>query len=629
MKKNKNQIFISIFIIVSIFFSLSSDGKKYIDLPIYAYGVKKVKLTLFIEDDILVKSLSQTPINIIDLAAILPYQGSSYSKDIQNLFNNKSELSFGHTMPYIYIAINHAFSRIYRNGFIRPRPNEDSLRRSMGFEANLNADGFENLRDILSIQEIENQSLTIEVYSNLQSLKNAQGNLKFISDEAFWDPEKKRIGLFLNQGLFRWLPSQLNWKEQSTKDAIIAVRNYVSKRLIQTITHELIHFIQYVSKSKTYTIPFLAEASATFLQENITYREDIFQITSAITQRQLPLNLPEKGSPCRALVDITTPMSALAMAKIKNGINSISKFNLENLILMDEKSFYNRNPINLQEVYDISLAFSLFVATIPRDTFKLFVHNYRKDLLKKIDLNKRFNHWSKNFAKEWWESPDSSEFSDLIQYATTLCLNNRSYISAYSGANSLITFKSESPIGWLYIGDVFWRIQVPFFAFDYYAKSYAIGKKYGFKDNSELRILSRLGDGYEQLGDIKAAVNIFQQLRIKFDKEIPLEDLIPKLRSNLKEAYYKELMLQNQNQSQINLYLITQYVDVLQLKGCPSEKELKLQDEINTAYKNNDLVNFESFQNKLYIEVKNHMFEDLKSPLSHEEIILKNQKNCN
>lgn len=420
MKKNKNPIFISIFIIASIFFSLNSDGKKYIDLPIYSYGVKKVKLTLFIEDDILVKSLSQTPINIIDLAAILPYQGSSYSKDIQNLFNNKSELSFGHTMPYIYIAINHAFSRIYRNEIIRPRPNEDSLKKSMGFGTNLNADGFENLRDILSIQEIENQSLTIEVYSNLKSLKNAQGNLKFISEEAFWDPEKKRIGLFLNQELFRWLPSQLNWKEQSTKDAIIAVRNYVSKRLIQTITHELIHFIQYVSKSKIYTIPFLAEASATFLQENITYREDLFQITSAISERQLPLKLPEKGSPCRALVDITTPMSALAMVKIKNGINSISKFNLENLILMDEKSFYNRNPINLQEVYDISLAFSLFVSTIPRDTFKLFVNNYKKDLLKKIDLNKRFNHWSKNFAEEWWESPDSSKFSDLIQYATTI-----------------------------------------------------------------------------------------------------------------------------------------------------------------------------------------------------------------
>lgn len=193
----------------------------------------------------------------------------------------------------------------------------------------------------------------------------------------------------------------------------------------------------------------------------------------------------------------------------------------------------------------------------------------------------------------------------------------------------MITLKSQSPIGWLYIGDVFWRIQVPFFAFDYYARAYAMGRKYGFKDNSELRILSRLGDGYEQLGDIKAAINIFQQLRIKFDKEIPLEDLIPKLRSNLKEAYYKELILQNQSQSQINLYLITQYVDILQLKGCPSEKELKLQDEIKTAYKNNDLVKFESLQNKLFIEIKNHMFEDLKSPLNHEEIIVKNQKNCN
>lgn len=619
---------------ICFFFPKFTFGKRYNNLPIFAYGIKNSKLTLVIEDEILVQSLTQFPIANVDLFSILPLKDSTDFLSLEKNIKAQSGITLGHLMPYLYIAINHAFDRIYFNSIIKPRTGEDSIRKKMGFDEDLNSDGFNNIREFLSIKEIKDQQLIVEVYSRINSFRNSQGNLKFVSEEAFWDPEKQRIGLYLDPALFYWLPSQVTWQDQTTKETITAIRDYLSKRIIQTISHELVHFIQYVSKSETYKIPFFAEGSAIFLQENIAFREDIFKIAGALTVRKLPLGMPAENSPCKALVDFCPPLSAFAMTKVKNGINvSLQpKFNLENIILMDEKEFYNRSPIKLQELYDISLSFALFAGTIPRDTFKIYFNQFlngnKLSKKKLLVLNLKYIDWVKNYSEEWWASPDSAKLFKLTDYASIFCLNNRDYVAAYLGSNSLVTFHPNSPMSWIYVGDVFWKVQIPFFSFDYYAKAYAIGRKYGFNNNDELTAMSRLGDAYEALGDIESAVKLYQELRTKNEKKISIEDLIPFLRSNLKEIFYKELKAQNKKQSQIAILLINSYIEVLQLKGCPAEKEYLNQKEINDAIDKNDLAKFESIYRKNFEEIKKRMVNEITSSSNFDEILMENINRC-
>lgn len=624
------------FFILLFFFSLNCYAIKYINLPICAFGVKNSKLSLYIENDILIKSLTGLKISNNDLSPILPFAASPEASMINKVLKDQPSLTLGHTMPYIYIAINHALDRIYYNSIVRPRAAEDSIRKTMGFDADLNSDGFANIRDMLSIKEIKNQKLTVEIYSTLNSLKQAQSNLRYISNEAFWDPDQNRIGVYIDLKLFRWLPSQVSWGNQSVGDEITAVRDYVSKRLIETMTHELVHFIQYASASKIYSIPFCAEGTAVFLQENISFREDLFKIAGALHNQIADPSLTD--SSCRALLEISPPLSGLAMTKLQNGITGFlnSKFNLEDIIMMDNKRFYSRNLKGLQQLYDISLAFYLFVGTIPRDEFKHYFtrrlnNNEISPSAKSLSgLNKKFTDWVRDFAKEWWDSPDGNKLFQLTQNAATTCLNNRCYTSAYMGSNVLISLRNNSVLSWLYIGDVFWRLEIPFFAFDYYARALSVGQKYGFENGSELRIKSRLADSYETLGDLKNAVELYEELKINYGNKTVSDpaNLVILLRSELKKEFYSEILLQKKKQSQAALLLINNYVKILQLGGCPTENEYQNQIEIIDALKKNDSEAFQLAYKNSFEEIKKRMLKEIGGTNSLEEVLRLNQTNC-
>lgn len=587
-----------------LLFSNFAYCKKYSNLPISAFGVANSKLTLIIEDEILVPSLTKFKVNEDDLYSILPFENSIEARNVSKTIVSQAGISLGHTMPYLYIAINHAFDRIYYNSFFEPRKGQDSLRKEMGFTTDLNADGFRNIREILDIKKIANENLTIEFYSSMKSLRLAQSNLKFISEDAFWDPANHRIGLFLDLTLFRWLPSQVNWHEQTTEEAIKAVRNYVAKRVLQTICHELVHFIQFASKSKMYNIPFLAEASAIFLEENINLREDIFEISKVLTASGRELKLPPASSPCRVLIETAPPLSALAMTKMKNGIEfkNKSKRKIEEIILMDDKTFYSRTSEELQKLYDLSVAFSLFAGSIPRDKFKQFFGPLFDSSRLKITkqnlsgLDNLFNAWSDHIFEEWWTSPDIDKVFSITQNLSTECLSGRDYFSAYFGAESLVAMRPNSAVSWMYCGDVFWNLQIPFFAFDFYARALQAGAKYGYDQNSEIRVLSRLGDGYEALGDLNSAVKKFKELRTKQNSSEPESvDLVVLLRSNLKEIFYQEMLSRGQKQSYVSILLVNEYVNVLHLAGCPTDQERQLQQEIKKAIDEND---FQMFRKK-------------------------------
>lgn len=609
----------------------------YNNLPIFSFGVSNSTMNLKIEEEILVPSLTRYNVNDSDLSSILPWEGSEQALGIGKEILSWPSMTLGHSMPYIYIAINHALDRIYFNSFVKRRPGDDSTRERYGFAEDTDSDGLKNIRDFLAIREIKNAKLNIEVYSTLRALRNAQQDLQFVSEDAFWDPSTHRIGLYLDPALFHWLPSQVNWGNQTVGESVLAVRNYVSKLLIQIIGHELVHFIQFVTGVKVYNNPFLAEASATFIEENIAYREDLYQLAKATSDLGLSLKLPADGTPCRGLFEFIPPTSGLAMTKLENSIktNGSTQLDLEGMITMDERTFYRRDPSALQKLYNTSLAFGLFVRTLPREKFQ----SYFSTLLKTghiqasgttlAGLNKEFNKWAKELTREWWSSSDTSSFIEKVREVSTSCLDDRSYTSAYIGANILIALRQSDPESWMYLADVFWNLEIPFFAFDYYARALAAGDKYGYHTISKLTIESRIGDGYEALGNLPEALKWYDRFAGNEYQALSQVDIVVVLRSELKKSFYEQLINRGEKQSQGAFFLLNSYVDVLQLRGCPTPEEKGNQTRIQEAIRIEDWETFARTYKANFEEVRNRMLRDIANTNNYIEVLQRNQAGCN
>src|SRR5262249_32268521 len=113
----------------------------------------------------------------------------------------------------------------------------------------------------------------------------------------------------------------------------------------------------------------------------------------------------------------------------------------------------------------------------------------------------------------------------------------------------------------------------------YYAKARKRAEEEKERDavEPETRIMSRLGDAYEALGDVPAAVATFDHFNGPRaqgkDEDMDLALQIIDLRSKLKGAFYSKLLKLKMHQSTDAFNLVNAYVDILQLRGCPDDAE--------------------------------------------------------
>jgi hypothetical protein len=577
---------------------------EYPELPLHAFGVDHSTVTIAVDEEILVASLRNTKLTQRDISEILPYQGSSNAAEIEKVLTDMPGLSLGHTVTYVYLAVNHALSRIFRNRILVPRDNDDGdAEMALLFSRDPKSvdDSWRNLRDLVEIKAIKSQRLRVEVYFDRDKFQQTLTELRLHSAQAFWDPSKSRIGLFVDRSLFYWLPAQANWGDQSTDELVKHIRNYFVRRTLDTIGHELIHFVQQSGSNQLYSRPFVAEAAAVFVEENIFFREEMFQLASAHTQRNLPL-LPAPGSRCRLLMEFSPPMSIRGILKAEHAITAAlaSDFDVERELMMRDGDYYSRSFDELRLSYELSYLFLLFVGTIPRDEFNRqfgpLIHNRSDDEVQAAlkGVSKSFRTWMREFSQRWWNAKDASETYEAASGLVTECLNARNFTMAHSGARMMAAYKPHSVTPIIYAGDVFWRVIIPFFAFDHYALALSRSKASVGADEVEARTTSRMGDAYEILGDLPTAVEMFKRSWQKSSVVVSnAGTLIIVLRSKLKAEFYKRMLQADLRQSPVSLMLMNFYVGLLQGGECGDAAEKARANSIGQAMQQGNWQEFE------------------------------------
>jgi len=607
----------------------------YGDLPLYAYGVHNSNVTIKLDEELLVPSLSKYSASEFKDSSAIPYPGTSHAKSIGKFLSERKDISLGHAMPYYYIALNQALNRVFHNLILRPREEGKAMAKRFG-TGTYSGDRFANIRDLIQLKDLKNVNFIFEIYSSEKSLKKASKGLKFHGARAFWDPDNNRIGMLINSKIFHWLPAQASWSDQSVKTTIIHVRDYVSKLVLETMTHELIHLVQHSTQVSTYRHPLLSEVSALFVAENVSTREEMKLMAGALTARGLPLKMAAKGTECRKLIDMSPSYTAGSMARIAETFNKKNvKFSVKSLLLAGEKQFYNVPRSRLKHRYNLGLAIALYINAMPRQEFeKTFARLLRGEKNSaQLDqdlgtLDKNFAKWIQNYSSKWWLNPEIDRYYPQIRGLVTRCLNKRDFSAAIIGTRVMVTAKPDLATGWLYAGDVFWRTRIPFVAFDYYAKALQIAKQHGYGDESKVRIYSRMGDALETLGDIKGAVKYWKNITSIKIKDTKTIWLITSLRTDLKNEFYKKVIARNQRQNNAVLFALKSYIDVFQLAGCQNENEQIITKGIKKALSENNTARFRELIIQHYHNIRKVMLADLPKYNDYEKLLEVRKKLC-
>jgi hypothetical protein len=575
------------------------------EFPIHAFGVTDTIIKLSVDDDVLVPSLIGTPLTEANIQPVLPYPGTPESLAVKASILEHKDLTLGSTPVYFYIATTLAFDRIYRNLILFDR---DVSKEIPG--ATSNGALFANFRNLAQLRPISHAVFSLEVYSNRARFDKRASEIGLHSPRAFWDAEKSTIGLYFDSEIFRWVRFQSAVTGQLEAEVAVHIRDYVSRRVIDTIAHEIIHFIQEHSGTRMAKYPFFAELVAVFIQENIYLREERSLIAFAHTSRGLPLRPWLKQ--CAALWSGIPPWSVETLRRLPRAVDDLRAGNIsfEKIVNLDDATFYSERPDRLAEQYTLFNPFGAFIMNMDKDEFS-------RRFSKLIDgtgpaLVEGLDAAFSGFVQERAVKADQALF-DTIDKLVTICLDQRDFISAHTGALRMVELEPEKPRGVIYMGDVFFNSQNAFFALDYYDMAYRMVQADG---NAGERILaiSRLADAFELLGDVELATRRLKEIENANLSSLSFDLSVMLLRSRLKLAFYSYAEQRNKRPQDISPILVEMYVHAFQGMRCATKAERAGLEAIASAMAKGDDQTARDLLFRQFEFVRREMLEELSQP---------------
>ena len=550
---------------------------KTVSMPLNAFNVSNSTLNLTIHgDDIMVPSLKDAPLNSESLRGILPYQGSPEAKKVeQALLNSPTPLTLGSGFVYFYIAANLAFDRIFSNLMLYDR--------DVALEGFPKVDGkiYLNLRDIANFSPINSAVLNIEIFFDQDEFCKQSGSLELHSNNAFWDSSQNRIGIYFNPRLFRYIRKQTEIGQRRYDEIAYAIQQYVDRVGIGLFAHEIIHFVQNQSNSNAAASPFMAEALALFLEDNIYLREERSIIADALMSRGLSLKpwLP----PCMDLMKITPPFSArsLLVAADAEAAYYRGAFALAPLINKDALGFYGQDDKILRMEYALLPAFTNFLIAMNRDEFTRRFSPLLTSgaLVDARGLDDGFGAFLKRMDERFTSGGDE-QYRYLVR-VQTYCLNNFDYASASFAALAMIALRPHDGLGYVYLGDVFFNSINPFIALDYYVMAQQQLPADPRPSFIRILTLSRLGDAYYELGDKELATTKFKELDVIDPDAVPMitESMIL-YRDKLRLIFYQIADNQKRKPEEITPLLADLYAHAFLGGACSSDADQAAKDEV-------------------------------------------------
>ena len=461
---------------------------------------------------------------------------------------------WGHIAPYVYAATYHALGRIF-----------------IGFSSNpVLADGMRLLpKDALQPGEIR-----IKVYLDCAAYEKAAAAAQMeVSPEAFYDDRKRQVEFCLPSEAIAVLQSLQQLYQGRPETAIGQTEEFVNWLVLKLSAHELTHAIQQGTKANAYRFALIREGGAMFLADNVVNRDAYIQLPRPTR----PVDLaklkaceeafqsvpPYKGAPSPTGVD----QLRLAATHVRNQPRfSITK-------LLDDSTFRAGKPA---VHYALAFVFQMFLL----DADKALLDAWRRVLTSagaktdSADLS-AIDQGFVRYVEElpWWEKPDAEVLAHSNAVASTECKRHGFFNNAHIAALRANAYAPASPLGLVYDGDVYWQVGKFFVALDRYRSAALLLRE---RDPYSAWVQSRLGDAYEQLGNIDGALRAY---RAAAAHPVPVAFATTLMRGDLKMRYYESTRADGAWATEASRDRLQGYIKDFQLPEAVAEITRRCKDE--------------------------------------------------
>ncbi len=424
---------------------------------------------------------------------------------------------WGHIAPYMYGAAYHALGRIY-----------------IGISSNPTlADG----APLLPNDPLRPGEIRIKLYSDCAEYAKTAAPARFASPpSAFYSRANRQVAFCLPPDWFESLRSLQNVEYDQPESAVVHMEEYVNWLVLQLSAHELTHAIQHGTRAAEYRHDLVSEGAAMFLSDNVQTRAEwvmLFGFKPAKKPDQAAVNACDGAF---KTLEKRGTMSAWGLEQFRMSadyVRSHPGFSVTRLL--DNEEFYRTD---IEAHYAIAYSVVWFAITMD----KQLVDSWRRVIAQPAEtrdpadvaaIDKSFARYIDEWPHAWWESPDAVSRAGLAARASTECLNRSFVFPAHSAALVLNAYQPDSPLGLVYDGEVFWRSWKLFVALGRYTEA---SRKLRDGDPLGAMVQTRLGDAYEGLGNIEAALNAY---RWAAALPYPPTHVITVLRGRLKVRYYE------------------------------------------------------------------------------------------
>jgi tetratricopeptide (TPR) repeat protein len=459
------------------------------------------------------------------------------------------QTGWGHIVPYVYAATYHFLGRLFY--------------------------GLSTSTPLLPKTRKNNVTFTLLLISDNQLFRQHASAAGHGIGVGYWDARRREAGISMNKALFRWVGYQTGWKGRHPAIDVQMLSRYITRVTIREIGHEVFHAIQTFTDSRFYHFPLMVEATALWAQHNSFDREEMVVLVSH--QGEISTSSTgDRGSADACLSNMFSepwPGDLFSMRKLRQAYEATKRtkdFSLVRLLLLDETGFYGVSSKLLADRYSIALSVIYFLRSLgaenKRDWEAVLQEAYKRDAIKSSRkaasrLDAAYLRYMEQLATRWWKADDvMKKYQQALDHQTQ-CLNGGVLVGARQWAISAGAYMPDSPTPALYLGDVFFRVNEPFTALDYYKLAESSGDPSVFGEYPT-RIKSRIGDALEQLGDIQGALSQYEAV---LSKKIESPWLIFMIaRTQLKYDYYYLTEASGRWRTEEHREVLNRYVKSLQ-----------------------------------------------------------------
>jgi len=189
--------------------------------------------------------------------------------------------------------------------------------------------------------------------------------------DAAYDPRTNTIGVFVDKSLLSYFGYQAGWTGYPDEYFVRELRLYVEQLFVRTISHEVVHYLQYNSESSFYSLPAIREGFAVAIASELESRHEVLMLVADMyASGRDPSDLSpmdDRGEKCTesGYRNVLNFPQVEYYGRAAEALKERPNFSLSDLMFGDSRrNFYQGPEADLSTRYAFAFVAARFIASM-------------------------------------------------------------------------------------------------------------------------------------------------------------------------------------------------------------------------------------------------------------------------